>query len=141
MQRVLDQIVLLFPARTDAFVVVIDALTDSSREIVSARHCRIHLVHLAGLESSLALEAWQKLILNWVVRLFSELLIQFSFGFFLTLAECILKELIRTTLLHGLLLQNILQQVLVPLDEPLRIDLPVLYLLLTVSLDALQQRL
>ena len=141
MQRVLDQIVLLFPARTDAVVVVINALTDSGGEIVSARHCRSHLAHLAGLESSLALEAWQKLILNWVVRLFSKLLIQFSFGLFLTLAECILKELIRTTLLHGLLLQNILQQVLVPLDEPLRIDLPVLYLLLTVSLDALQQRL
>ena len=60
---------------------------------------------------------------------------------FLPLAESELKEVLRPSLLCRLLLKDVLQQVFVPLDKPLRIDLPVLHLLLPITLDPFEQGL
>ena len=60
---------------------------------------------------------------------------------FFSLAKSVFKELLRASLLHSLLLKDVLQEVFVPLNQTLRVNLPVLNLLFSVSLDPLEERL
>ena len=92
---------------------------------------------LPDLVGCLAFQARQEGILDPVVRLFPQLFRQLGLALLLSFAEGVFEELLGAALLHCLLLEDILQQVLVALNEPLRVDLPMLHLLLPVTLDTL----
>ena len=57
----------------------------------------------------------------------------------LSFPERILQEVLGAPFLRPLLLQNVVQQILVPLYEPIGVHLPVLDLLLSVALDSSEQ--
>ena len=54
-------------------------------------------------------------------------------------SESNLKELIRAPCLHVLFIEQVKQQVLVALNQALRVDLSMLQLLVSVTLDSLKQ--
>jgi len=58
---------------------------------------------------------------------------------FFALSKREAKESVGSSLLGGLLLQDILEQVFIPLNQPLTVLLTMLDLFLTVALDAFQQ--
>ena len=80
-------------------------------------------------------------VINWVVFLLLQVSLDVLGGLLLSLAECELQEVVRSPLLGCLLLEDVLQEVLIPLDQSLRIDLTMLDLLFSISLDALQEGL
>jgi len=53
--------------------------------------------------------------------------------------KCKSEELIRTSCFHILLIQKIKQEILISLDQPLRVNLPMFELFVSISLDSLQK--
>ena len=80
-------------------------------------------------------------VTHWVVFLLLHVSLDVLSSLFLAFAESKLQEVVRSPLLRRLLLENVLQEVLIPLNESLRIDLTMLDLLFSVSLDALEEGL
>jgi hypothetical protein len=60
---------------------------------------------------------------------------------FFTFSECESQESVSPALLGGLFLQDILEQVFIPLNQSLTVLLAMLDLLFAIALDALEQRL
>ena len=133
----LDHAVLLFADILDAAVVLV--VGDARRERVSSRGCRAHLTRGSRQVPNFTRQTGHEGVLVRVVLLLLQVQCQLLLRFFFSLAEGVLEELLGATLLHGLLFEDILQQVLVPLDQTLRIDLSVLDLLLSIALDPLKQ--
>ncbi len=138
-QRVPHQSVFLLFDRVNATIVVVEG--DTGWEVTLAPSRWGHLTHLTCQVPDFALKSRHESVLSWIVRLFFDLFAKLFFCFLLTFAQCILEELLRPSLLHGLLLQNVLQQVFVSLNQSLWVDLSVFDLFFTISLDALQKSL
>ena len=83
-------------------------------------------------------ETWHLRVCSWVIFLILHLLLELIFGFLFSLAKCELKEIVCPSLFCRLLLEDVLEKVLVPLDKPLGINLSVLDLLFSISLDAFE---
>ena len=86
-------------------------------------------------------EARHGSVTHWVVFLLLHVPLDVLGSLFLPLAESKFQEVVRSPLLSRLLLEDVLQEVLISLDESLRIDLTMLDLLFSVSLDALEEGL
>jgi len=86
-------------------------------------------------------EAGHGRVTHWVVFLLLHVFLDVFGSLLLPLAESKLQEVVRSPLLGRLLLEYVLQEVLIPLDQPLRVDLTMLNLLLPVPLDALKEGL
>lgn len=77
----------------------------------------------------------------WVVGTSFHVAINFRLGLLLAPSQRKFQKVSGSPLLRLLLVQDVLQQVFVPLDKPLAVNLSMLYLLLAIALDTLQQRL
>jgi len=86
-------------------------------------------------------EARHQRVLKRVVRALRHLGADLGFAFLLTATKRELQEHAGAALLSCLLLEDVLEQIFVALDKPLRVGLTVFDLLLAVALDALHQRL
>jgi hypothetical protein len=82
----------------------------------------------------------QRIRLGVILALFDSFL-DLLLGLLFTLAQGVLQEVLGASLLCGLLLQNVIEQIPVPLDQPRRVLLPMVHLLLTVPLNPTKQGL
>ena len=109
--------VLLTPNLPNAIIVLV--MADSSRERVAARSGRAHLARRAGQVADLTSQPRHEGVLLRTVFLFFQIGCKLVLRFFFPLAQSVFKELLRSPLLHGLLFKNVLQEVFVPLNQPL----------------------
>lgn len=86
-------------------------------------------------------EAGHRSVTHGVVFLLLHLSLDVLGGLLLPLAEGKLQEVVRPPLLGRLLLEDVLEEVLIPLDEPLGVDLAMLDLFFSVPLNALEEGL
>jgi hypothetical protein len=84
-------------------------------------------------------QSWHQSIILRIILLACHFLLDVIVTFLFTLAKGVPEEVLGPTALSCLLFQDVSDQVLVPLQESVRINLPMPYLLLPVSLDAAQQ--
>ena len=68
-------------------------------------------------------------------------MLEHFYALFFTFSKCETQESVGSALLGGLLLQDILEQVFIPLNQSLTVLLAMLDLFFAVALDALEQRL
>lgn len=91
--------------------------------------------------SELSLHSRHQAVVHWIVFSLDHLFLDLAFCLLFPAAQRILEKFLSAALFGGLLLKDVLQQILVPLHKPLRVNLPVSHLLLSVTLDALEQSL
>ena len=94
-------------------------MADSSRESVASRSGRAHLACGARQVADFTCQPRHEGILLRIIFLFFQIGCKLVFRFFFSLAKSVFKELLRSPLLHSLLLKDVLQEVFVPLNQPL----------------------